>query len=35
MNKNKKREADKRYKANVTDEQKQGLKKLISDIGII
>ena len=37
MNKNKKkREADKRYKANMTDEKKNKKREnLISDIGII
>ena len=37
MNKsNKKRESDKRYKANMTDEQKKKRREnLISDIGII
>ena len=33
--KQEKREADRRYKANMTDEQKQKREKLISDIGII
>ena len=36
MNKNKKkREANKRYKDNMTDKQKQKRQNLISDIGII
>ena len=33
--KQKKREADKRYKANMTDEQKKKRGNLISDTGII